>query len=160
MLSERERRFLDCARVGHLATADRSGVPHVVPVCFATADRNLYVTIDEKPKRAPGGKLKRLRNIEQNPNVAFVVDRYAEDWSLLGWVMLRGSADVLTDGSEHDDAQSRLRDRYPQLATMRIEILPVIAVRVERVTSWGNLDVAGSLEPAGRWTVVPGRSIR
>ena len=160
MLSDRERQFLNCARVGHLATADRSGVPHVVPVCFAIADRNLYVTIDKKPKRAPGGKLKRLRNIEQNPNVAFVVDRYAEDWSLLGWVMLRGSADVLIDGSEHDDAQSRLRDRYSQLATMRIEILPVIAVRVERVTSWGNLDVAGSLEPAGRRTVVPGRSIR
>ena len=79
---------------------------------------------------------------------------------MLGWVMLRGRADVLIDGSEHDTAQFRLRDRYPQLATMQIETLPVIAVRVERVASWGNLDVAGSGEPAGRQTVVPGRSIR
>lgn len=147
MLSERERRFVEWARVGHLATADRDRVPHVVPVCFAISDRNLYVTIDEKPKRASGTKLKRLRNIEQNPKAALVIDRYAEDWSLLGWVMLRGKAEILLEGREHDEAQSLLRDRYPQLRSMQIERLPVVALRVERVASWGNLDVIGSTEP-------------
>jgi len=51
MLSDRQLRFLDASRVGHLATADARGVPHVVPVCFAIADGTLYITIDEKPKR-------------------------------------------------------------------------------------------------------------
>src|ERR1051326_9641003 len=64
MLAERERRFLVSRRVGHLATADPQAAPHVVPVCFAIADRVLYVTIDEKPKRA-GARLKRLRNIDR-----------------------------------------------------------------------------------------------
>jgi PPOX class probable F420-dependent enzyme len=140
MLSDRERRFLASRMVGHLATADRGAAPHVVPVCFALADAALYITIDEKPKRA-GAPLKRLRNIAENPAVAVVVDRYDDDWTRLGWVMLRGQAEILTAGSEHGHAQALLRARYPQLGGMRIAPLPVIAVRLERVTSWGNLAV-------------------
>ena len=148
MLCDRERRFLAMRRRGHLATADGRGVPHVVPVCFALSDSALYITIDEKPKRAPGARLKRVRNIEQNPNVAFVADRYDEDWTLLGWVMLRGRAEILAGGTEHDEAQALLRSRYPQLAAMQIAGLAVIAVRVERATSWGNLSADGGVEPA------------
>ena len=138
MLSERERQFLAGRKVGHLATADRAGAPHVVPVCFAVADAALYITIDEKPKRADV-PLKRLRNIAENPAVAVVVDRYDDDWTRLGWVMLRGRAEILMDGAEHAHAQALMRARYPQLAAMHIARHPVIAVRVERVTSWGNL---------------------
>jgi PPOX class probable F420-dependent enzyme len=138
MLSERERRFLSRRKVAHLATADRRGAPHVVPVCFAVEGDALYITIDEKPKRADL-PLKRLRNIAENPQVAVVVDRYDDDWTRLGWVMLRGRADVLTGGAEHARAQDLLRTRYPQLNDMQIASLPVIAVRLERVTSWGNL---------------------
>ena len=147
MLAESERHFLIVRRVGHLATAGSDAAPHVVPVCFAISDGTLYITVDEKPKRAPGAKLKRVRNIEQNPNVAFVVDRYDEDWTLLGWVMLRGPAEILAGGTEHDEAQVLLRSRYPQLAAMRISALPVIAVRIERVTSWGNLSAPEAREP-------------
>jgi PPOX class probable F420-dependent enzyme len=139
MLTEDQRRFLDQRRVAHLATADRRAVPHVVPVCFAIAGGTLYITIDEKPKRQGGGALKRLRNIAENPTVAVVVDRYDEDWTRLGWVMLRGQAEILTDGAEHADAQALLRARYPQLAAMAIAALPVIALRIERATSWGDV---------------------
>jgi PPOX class probable F420-dependent enzyme len=142
MLSDGERRFLARRRIAHLATADSRAVPHVVPVCFAISEGTLYITIDEKPKRHPGTALKRLRNIDENPTVAVVVDRYDEDWSLLGWVMLRGHADILTDGTEHCGAQALLRSRYPQLESMHIAQYPVIAVRIERTTSWGNLSVA------------------
>jgi PPOX class probable F420-dependent enzyme len=141
MLSEDERRFLAHQRVAHLATADRQAIPHVVPVCFAMLQRTLAITVDQKPKRPGGAGLKRLRNIAENPAVAVVVDRYDEDWTRLGWVMLRGRAEVLAAGVEHDEAQTTLRGRYPQLAAMQIASLPVIAVRIERVTSWGDLSV-------------------
>ena len=140
MFGERERAFVDGRRVGRLATADAGGRPHVTPVCFALGARGVYVTIDEKPKRETARPLKRVRNILENPFAALVVDRYDEDWSLLGWVMVRGAAEILEDGDEHDRAQAMLRDRYPQYRRMALEGLPVIAVRVERVTSWGNLD--------------------
>jgi PPOX class probable F420-dependent enzyme len=113
MLPDRERRFLDESRVAHLATADACAVPHVVPVCFVVAGSTLYITIDAKPKR--GGTLKRVQNILANPAVAVVVDRYDEDWTRLGWVMLRGQAEILDAGTEHDEAQALLRARYPQL---------------------------------------------
>ncbi len=111
-----------------------------MPVCFAISGASLYITIDEKPKRA-GARLKRLENIAANPAAAVVVDRYDEDWTRLAWVMLRGRAEILTGGEEHAAAQAQLRARYPQLKAMRIELQPVIALRIERVTSWGNLDI-------------------
>ena len=143
MLSGAQRRFVESMRVARLATADANGVPHVVPVCYAPIGDNLYVTIDEKPKRPDVRAMKRLRNIEANPRVAVVVDRYDEDWSRLAWVMLRGHADVLDHGDEHDRAQAGLRERYPQYRAMRIEPLPVIALRIARVTAWGALDAPG-----------------
>ena len=74
--------------------------------------------------------------------VALVADRYDDrDWSRLGWVMVRGRAEVLDDGPEHAAAQLALRARYPQLAAMSLEGLPVIAIRIERVASWGDLRV-------------------
>ena len=140
MLSESERRFLDAHRAARLATADRAGMPHVVPVCFAILEGTLYITIDEKPKRVSARPLKRLRNITENPMAAVVVDRWDEDWSRLGWVMLRGPAEILEAGPEHDRAQALLQARYAQLAAMHIAALPVIALRIERIARWGNLD--------------------
>jgi PPOX class probable F420-dependent enzyme len=139
MLSEREAQFLAEQPVAHLATADRAAIPHVVPVCFVVVADTLYVTIDEKPKRTPAARLKRLRNIAENPAVSIVVDRYEEDWARLAWVMLQGHAEILTQGIEHDAAQAHLRQKYPQLKAMQINDRPVIAVRLERVTSWGHL---------------------
>ena len=146
MLSDGERRFLAQQRIAHLATADRRAVPHVVPVCFAVSEHALYVTIDEKPKRRPATALKRLKNIAENPAVAVIVDRYDEDWTRLGWVMLHGHAEILHEGREHRDAQALLRSRYPQLGAMQIAPYPVIAVRIERTTSWGDLSVPAASE--------------
>jgi PPOX class probable F420-dependent enzyme len=141
MLSEHQARFLDSRRVGHLATADAQGAPHLVPVCFVVSEGTLYITIDQKPKGNPRG-LKRLKNIIENPVAAFVADRYDdEEWARLGWVMLRGPAEILADGAEHDRAQVLLRLRYRQYRGMVLDDLPVIALRIERVTSWGNLSV-------------------
>jgi PPOX class probable F420-dependent enzyme len=149
MLSERERRFLATRMVGYLATSDRRAIPHVVPVCFVLLDTTLYITVDEKPKRDPRRTLKRIRNIEENPNVAVLADRYDDDWTLLGWVMLRGHAKIVTGGKEHQHAQSLLRARYHQLHGMQIADLSVIAIRLERALSWGNLSVDDSMPPAG-----------
>lgn len=138
LLSDVERRFLSSRRVARLATADAAGAPHVVPVCFALGEETAYIAIDRKPKGDPRA-LKRLRNIAENPNAALVADRYEEDWTRLGWVLLRGPAEILDAGAEHAQAQALARSRYPQLAAMDIAELPVIALRIARVTSWGDL---------------------
>lgn len=138
MITERQRNFLDQRRVGHLATADRDGAPHLIPVCYAVDRDSLYITIDEKPKRQDR-PLKRVRNILENPQAAFVADRWDEDWTRLGWIMLRGRAEILDGGAEHDHAQSLLVARYPQYRAMSLADLPVIALRIARATAWGDL---------------------
>jgi PPOX class probable F420-dependent enzyme len=138
MLSDHQARFLASRMVGHLATADARATPHLVPVCFVVSEGALYITIDQKPKGDPRA-LKRLKNISENPVAAFVADRYDENWTRLGWVMLRGPAEILARGAEHDRAQALLRSRYGQYRAMELDGLPVIAIRIARVTSWGNL---------------------
>ena len=76
--------------------------------------------------------------------MALTVDRWNEDGSLLAWVMLRGKASVLDSGTEHDAAQAALRDRYPQYRTMDLAPLPVIAIRIGSVLSWGRLEPTGA----------------
>jgi PPOX class probable F420-dependent enzyme len=139
VLTEAAGAFCERGRVARLATADARGEPHLVPVCYAILGDSLYITIDEKPKRTDI-PMKRLRNIAENPRIAVTVDRWDEDWRRLAWVMLRGSAEILTGGEEHDRAQARLRERYPQYRAMDLAILPVIAMRIERSSAWGTLD--------------------
>ena len=43
-----------------------------------------------------------------------------------------------------EQLQTLLRSRYPQLGAMQIADYPVIAVRIERATSWGNLTPDGA----------------
>ena len=137
VLGESERAFLEGRRVAHLATADGAGIPNVGPVCFTLAGDSVYMSIDRKPKS--GRPLKRLRNIAENPHVVLTADHYDDDdWSRLRWVMVRGRAEILESGAEHDDAQARLRAKYRQYRAMDLAPLPVIAIRIERVTSWSG----------------------
>jgi PPOX class probable F420-dependent enzyme len=132
-------RFIRSARVAHLATADESGQPHVIPICFVFDGNHFYSPIDEKPKRIAPQKLKRLKNIRENPQVSLVVDRYDEDWRKLAYVLVIGKARVLLGGARHRKAVNLLRRKYPQYRTMKINRLPMILIRPTRMTSWGAI---------------------
>ena len=129
--------FLEKCRVGRLATADREGRPHVIPIVYALVDEAIYFVVDEKPK-APGRRLKRLRNIDENPHVALVVDHYEEEWPRLEYVLVTGRATVVHDASEYDRALGRLRARYPQYRAMRLaaETNPLVRIDAEHVHHW------------------------
>jgi len=136
-LSPQALRLLRSARVAHLATADAAGHPHVIPVCFAFDGKRFYSPIDEKPKRTEPGKLKRLRNIEANPNVALVIDRYDENWRKLAHVLVFGKARVRSRGVDHRNAVRLLRRKYPQYRLMAIDQRPLIAITPGKIISWG-----------------------
>ena len=133
------RRFLESHRVAHLATAGAEGMPHVVPVCFAFDGKCIYIAIDEKPKRVAGSRLKRLRNIAENSQVALVVDDYSDDWSRLAWLMVRGRAEVVLAGRERAEALRSLRAKYPRYQAMALEDLPLLVITPDRITAWGKV---------------------
>jgi PPOX class probable F420-dependent enzyme len=139
VLTEAERRFVLSRPSAHLATADANAVPHVVPVCFALAADSAYVVIDQKPKRVPPERLKRARNILENPKASLLVDHYENDWQRLGWVALHGRAELVSDAGEHREALRLLQERYPQYREMALDEAPVIALRIERVNAWGEM---------------------
>ncbi len=125
-------------RVARLATADETGAPHVMPVCFALDGETVYSVVDRKPKQAGAMRLRRIRNIMANPQVALLLDGYEEDWGRLWYVLLRGVASVVRRGPEHRWALTLLRNKYPQYAAMNLEGRPVIRARIWRVVAWGN----------------------
>lgn len=132
------RAILARHRVGHFATADAEGAPHVVPLCYALDGDTLYFVVDAKPKRRAGTALQRMRNLAANPAVALVVDEYDEDWTKLAYVLVRGRAAVVSDPAEARRALAALRDKYPQYRAMALEgpDHPVVRITPERVHVW------------------------
>ena len=108
------RRRVHDARVARLATVTPAGRPHVVPCCFVLGDDGdvVYSAVDGKPKSTL--ELRRLANIRANPHASLLVDHYADDWSALWWVRVDGSARVIADGPERDDAIATLTSKYDQ----------------------------------------------
>ena len=132
--------FLSEARVARLATADQSGRPHVVPICYAFDGHNFFTALDRKPKKVAMNRLKRVRNILQNENISLVVDHYVEDWSKLRYVIVSGKARLLLTGREHRKAISLLNKKYPQYRKMHLTDLkaPIIKIQPHKVVSWGR----------------------
>ncbi len=138
-----QRRFLDARPVAYLTTVDAAGAPHAVPVCFALAEETAYVESGGERNRTGGRLDKRLRNLARNPRASLAADHYEDDWDRVAWVRVDGLAEVFTSGGEHADAVRLLRDRYPQFDDMDLDSAPVIALRIERVLSFGPLEAAG-----------------
>jgi PPOX class probable F420-dependent enzyme len=125
------------ARVGRMATVTPSNRPHVVPFVFALVERGdlrvAYWVVDHKPKRS--ADLKRIRNLEANPAVEFVVDGYEEDWQRLWWVRCSGTGRVIDDDVERRAALDALVEKYP-----RYRLDPpdgvVVAIEIATIAGW------------------------
>jgi PPOX class probable F420-dependent enzyme len=125
------------ARVGRMATVTPAHGPHVVPFVFVLVERGsarvAYWAVDHKPKRS--ADLKRIRNLEENPSVEFVVDGYDEDWERLWWVRCSGTARVVVSGTERRSALRALEEKYPQYGIDPPDG-PVVAIDIETFDSW------------------------
>jgi PPOX class probable F420-dependent enzyme len=119
--------------VARLATAGPDGRPHLVPVVFAVHEQVVYTAVDAKPKTTQ--RLRRLTNIEANPQVSLLVDHYDDDWAQLWWVRADGIATIHHDDSAADAGLDLLRAKYAQYQSVSLDG-PVIAVDVRRWSSW------------------------
>jgi PPOX class probable F420-dependent enzyme len=115
-----------------LATAGADGRPHVVPIVFAVEGDTIYSAVDAKPKRTT--ELRRLANVEANPQVSVLVDYYEDEWQKLWWVRADGRAEIL-GASEASKAIDLLAERYDQYVAEQPPG-PVLAIEVERWSGW------------------------
>ncbi len=130
---------LRSARVGRIATVTPEDRPHVIPFVFALLDPadgrpRAYWAVDRKPKRSE--RIQRLRNLDGNPSVEFVVDGYDEDWRALWWVRASGTGRVIDDASgERAVALEALATKYPRYASDPPPG-PVVAIEIETISGW------------------------
>jgi len=124
--------FVAWERVGRVATAGSSGVPHVVPVCHVLAGGKVYF--------ASGDDARKVKNLQDNPRVTVTVDLYSDHWGTLKGVMIQGRGRLIERGSRFRRIRDLLYRKYPQYPR-EAAISPTDSVVVEvtptRVFSWG-----------------------
>ncbi|MDQ3836562.1 MAG: TIGR03668 family PPOX class F420-dependent oxidoreductase [Thermoproteota archaeon] len=139
-ISSAVKKFIEKARVARLATVDSRSIPHLVPVVFVFDGFDFFIPIDEKRKTIKPAKLKMIRNIQQNPNVALLVDKYSEEWPELAFVMIQGRASI----ANKTDENIEVRKAYKMLTTKYIQYQRVgvgrmcIMIRPKNVIYWIN----------------------
>lgn len=134
-------RFIERARIARLATVDTKSKPHLVPVVFVFDSNRFFIPIDKKRKTIKPEKLKRVTNINENPNVALLIDEYDEDWTKLAFVMIQGKASIVDEVQEEntqlDDAYKKLKIKYPQYQTIGLGEMCII-IEPGKVIAWRN----------------------
>jgi PPOX class probable F420-dependent enzyme len=134
------------AKVARLATADLEYKPHLVPVVFVfDNDLNCYfIPIDEKTKRSGPENLKRVKNIQENPKVALLIDEYNEDWTKLYFIMIQGKASIVGGKNLEQNemqllekAHKLLCNKYPQYQKIGVGD-NLIMIRPHKVIAWKN----------------------
>jgi PPOX class probable F420-dependent enzyme len=149
LLSTSQRSFLESARRGVLATIAPDGHPRLVPICFVVAGDPpiLYAPIDDKPKRSDDPlTLARVRDIQADPRVTVLVDRWDEDWTRLAWLRCEGHASLFESvaaPSEHASAVAALRTKHRQYETHLLAARPMIRIELERAIGWDVPDEKG-----------------
>lgn len=139
--------IIDKARIARLATVDSKSKPRLVPVVFAFDGEHYYIPIDKKTKQEPSRpeKLKRVKNIQKNPNIALLIDEYNEDWTKLYFVMIQGRALLISNkkGEQQNEllllekAHKLLSEKYHHYQKIGIGEY-VIMIYPYKIMSWKN----------------------
>lgn len=129
------RRRLAGERVARLATIRRTdGTPRLVPITFAVVDGLVCSAVDRvKPKG--DARLARLRDVDADPRVGLLADRYRDDWAQLWWVRLDAVAAEHSTGELRERALAALVEKYEPYRHDRPDG-PVLVLTPTRWTGW------------------------
>ncbi len=131
-LKKIERDFISLQRVLRIATVDKNGMPHNVPVCHVMDGDRIYF--------ATGKKSKKIKNLKQNAKVALVCDEYSEIWSYLRGIFAQGETRVISKGQEFRKIRKLLYQKYPQYeaeATIEEGDTVIVEIIPQNIVSWG-----------------------
>jgi len=138
-LNQKTRTLISRAKVARLATVDQKLYPYVVPVVFVFHENSFFIPLDEKTKTVNPKNLKRVKNIEKNPNVTLLIDKYQNDWKKLFFLMIYGKAKVIDEknGKIMDKIHKLLVSKYPQYKKIGIGN-SCIKIEPTKVRFWSN----------------------
>lgn len=138
-LNQKTRTLIKGTKVARLATVDQKSHPYVVPVVFVFHKNSFFIPIDEKTKSVNPKNLKRVKNIEKNPNVTLLIDKYQDDWKNLFFLMIHGKAKVIDekDCKLMDKIHKLLILKYPQYKKIGVGD-SCITIEPTKVRFWNN----------------------
>jgi PPOX class probable F420-dependent enzyme len=103
-LRGKELAFIRSQRLARVATADKHGEPHNVPISPVVITGHIYFASDSTARK--------VRNLRANPRVALVFDHYTENWRKLAGVMITGSVTIVEHGAAFRRARQALYRKY------------------------------------------------
>jgi PPOX class probable F420-dependent enzyme len=134
---------LNNSKIARLATVDpENNQPYLVPVVFVFNGYNIFIPIDDKPKKTGNSnQLKRVKNIQKNPNISFLIDTYDdEDWNNLSYLMIQGKARIVVNRLKDIDtiktAHSLLSEKYLQYKNLVGMGDSCIVIDIQKVIKW------------------------
>jgi PPOX class probable F420-dependent enzyme len=134
---------LNNSKIARLATVDpENNQPYLVPVVFVFNGYNIFIPIDDKPKKiGNSNQLKRVKNIQKNPNISFLIDTYDdEDWNNLSYLMIQGKARIVVNRLKDIDiiktAHSLLSEKYLQYKNLVGMGDSCIVIDIQKVIKW------------------------
>ena len=134
---------LNNSKIARLATVDpENNQLYVVPVVFVFDGSNILIPIDDKPKKTMNSdELKRVKNIQKNPNISFLIDTYDNnDWNNLSYLMIQGKArivNVVNDTDTLKKAHFLLSEKYSQYKKRVVEMGDTcIVIDIEKTICW------------------------
>ena len=134
---------LNNSKIARLATVDpENNQPYLVPVVFVFNGYNIFIPIDDKPKKTGNSnQLKRVKNIQKNPNISFLIDTYdEEDWNNLSYLMIQGKARIVVNRLKDIDtiktAHSLLSEKYLQYKNLVGMGDSCIVIDIQKVIKW------------------------
>jgi PPOX class probable F420-dependent enzyme len=134
--------LLHNSKIARLATVDpANNQPYVVPVVFAFNGNNIFIPLDNKTKRVHSNELKRVKNIQKNPNISLLIDVYDDkDWNNLSYLMIQGKAriaNMINDTDIIEKAHFLLSNKYLQYKNMIVGIGDnCIVIDIQKSISW------------------------
>ncbi len=127
-----KERFLKKQKILHLATLDKKGNPHLVPVWYKYSAKKFYIGTNTRTAKA--------KNIQKNKTVCFCID--AGVWHPIYGVMGVGRARLILEKSRVKRVASSILLRYFKSLNVKSakELLEqtdcIIEITPKKVTSW------------------------
>jgi PPOX class probable F420-dependent enzyme len=135
---------LNNSKIARLATVDpENNQPYLVPIVFVFNGNNIFIPIDDKPKQTiNSNQLKRVKNIQKNPNISFLIDTYDdEDWNNLSYLIIQGKARIVVNRLKDIDttiktAHYLLSEKYLQYKKFVSMGDSCIVIDIQKVIKW------------------------
>ena len=128
----RQDKFLKSQKILRLATIDKKGMPHIVPVWYLYKDGIFYIGTNTRTKKA--------KNVKKNPKVSFCVD--AGIRSPIFGVMGRGVAKLILNKKIVSDITKKILLRYfksldnNSAQELFVQTDCIIKIMPKKITAW------------------------